>query len=117
MALTIDGHDYVDVHHGNVFQWLILGNFILPSSTTLLTKQKFLEHQGFDGQFRSAEETEFFITFIKRNGFYVSGFSAHGISQVGVGPHEQQIILIRKRFAGAYENCVDDHLIYRNFAK
>lgn len=51
---------------GNIYKYLFLGNFILPSS--ILLKRNSLSKTGlFDERYRVAEETEFFLRFSKLN--------------------------------------------------
>jgi GT2 family glycosyltransferase len=53
---------------GTALKWLMVGNFLQPS-TVLVRKSAFLAAGGFDGQFRYAEDTEFFLRFAKATPF------------------------------------------------
>ena len=110
----IEDHACIDVYLGNVFQWLMLGNFILPS-TTLITKQKFLEHQGFDTQFRSAEETEFFLRLSKETDFMYLDFPLTGYRKSESGLTSNKLFLLENGLRALMKNCVDDQLIYDKF--
>lgn len=52
----------VDTWHGVAFRWLMLGNFLMPS-TVMLRRSAFDAAGGFDANFRYAEDTEFFLRF------------------------------------------------------
>ena len=56
----------INFYWGNIYKYLFLGNFILPSST--LFKRNSLSKTGlFNERYRVAEETEFFLRFSKLN--------------------------------------------------
>jgi len=56
----------IDCFWGNVYQYLFLGNFILPSSV-ILTRDSLKEVGLFNEGYRVAEETEFFLRYAKHN--------------------------------------------------
>jgi glycosyltransferase involved in cell wall biosynthesis len=60
------GGKTIDCFWGNVYPYLFLGNFILPSSVIL--KRESLKEVGlFNERYRVAEETEFFLKYSKHN--------------------------------------------------
>ena len=60
----------IEYYWGNIYKYLFLGNFILPSS--VLFKKSSLKHVGMLNEaYKVAEETEFFLRFSK---FYDVGF-------------------------------------------
>jgi glycosyltransferase involved in cell wall biosynthesis len=62
--------DYAEVEtwYGNAFRWLMVGNFLMPS-TVAIRKAAFAAATGFDPAFRYAEDTEFFLRFAKKTQF------------------------------------------------
>lgn len=57
-----------DTYFGNIFRWLIMGNFILPSAI-VIRKETFLKEGGFKNEFRNAEDTELFLRLAKKHNF------------------------------------------------
>jgi hypothetical protein len=58
----------IDLHYGNVFASLILGNVILPSAV-LVRMDAYHAVNGFRPEFRNAEDTEFFLRLAKEFSF------------------------------------------------
>lgn len=58
----------IDLHYGDVFPSLILGNVILPSAV-LVRSDAFRAVSGFRPEFRNAEDTEFFLRLAKEFSF------------------------------------------------
>lgn len=58
----------VDTWFGAPLRWLMLGNFLMPS-TVVVRKSAFLAAGAFDRDFRYAEDTEFFLRFAKHSSF------------------------------------------------
>ncbi len=58
----------VDTWYGSAFRWLMLGNFLMPS-TVVVRRETFVAAGGFDADFRYAEDTEFFLRFSKTSPF------------------------------------------------
>jgi len=54
----------VPLYHGRIFAWLVLGPCILPSAC-VFRKQVVDEYGGFDPEFRSAEDMEFYLRLAK----------------------------------------------------
>lgn len=67
----------VDTYRGSGLPWMILGNFILPSSV-VMKRRLFLEHGGFDEGFAVAEDTELFLRLAKATGFLYIDLPLHG---------------------------------------
>lgn len=59
---------YCDIYSGNIFKWLIVGNFILPSAVVIRTEAYRRAH-GFNNEFRVAEDTEFFLRLAKDHNY------------------------------------------------
>ena len=60
----VTGKQGIDLHYGDIFQSLILGNVILPSAV-LVRRDAFHGVNGFRPEFRNAEDTEFFLRLAK----------------------------------------------------
>lgn len=56
----------IEYYFGNIYEYLFLGNFILPSSV-ILKKQSLIRTGLFNEKFRVAEETDYFLKFSKQN--------------------------------------------------
>jgi glycosyltransferase involved in cell wall biosynthesis len=60
------GDNNIEYHWGNIYDYLFLGNFILPSS--VIAKKETIVSSGiFNEELRVAEETDFFLNYSKNN--------------------------------------------------
>ncbi|MET0026769.1 MAG: glycosyltransferase family 2 protein [Candidatus Thiodiazotropha sp.] len=99
---------------GNIFQRLILGNVILPSS--IVISSKLLNSLGgFDPSFRKAEETEFFLRVAKYEdlGFVTLPLAGYRIGNGGLTSNLHD--LLEHGMRALYKNCVDDQQIYEKY--
>ena len=100
-----------NVAHGNVFRWLVLGNFILPSSV-VVHRDLFEDCGGFDPQFKSAEETEFFLRLAKQTAFFYIDLPLAGY-RVGQGGLTGNIpVLLTNGMRALFKNAVQDPNMY-----
>lgn len=68
LSTDVPAFSQVDTWFGEAFRWLMLGNFLMPS-TVAIRRRRFLEAGGFDNAFRYAEDTEFFLRLSKTTPF------------------------------------------------
>jgi glycosyltransferase involved in cell wall biosynthesis len=59
-------NDVIEYYYGNIYKYLFLGNFILPSSV-LIRKMSLVEVGILNEEYKVAEETEFFLRYSKSN--------------------------------------------------
>lgn len=111
--------DYVDqaskeieIYAGNVFEWLILGNFVLPS-TVLISRNTYLESKGFDPEFRSAEETEYFLRCAKFVDFVFINAPLAGYRSMQNSLSGNTLPLLERGLNALRKNCLDDRDVYR----
>lgn len=118
------GHEFNDKDHccvyiGNVFKWLILGNFILPT-TTVIRKDTFLDSGGFDVEFRIAEDTEFFLRLARLTifGFVDLPLASYRKSALSItGSSSNRLTLLRSGQKALVKNCMKDKSLYEKFGK
>lgn len=118
IALQLSGCPWqsIDIFQGEAFPWLILGNFILPSSV-VMRRENFLKEKGFDTSFRSAEESEFFLRFSKSNNLtYIDlPLAGYRISPNSLSKNIET--LLKNAMRALIKNCVEDPITYRKYKR
>ena len=99
------------VAHGNVFRWLVLGNFILPSSV-VIHRGLFDRCGGFDPEFKSAEETEFFPQTGETDGVFLYRPAIGWIPSRSRRTYRQHSSPVEQWYACTFQECSSrsDHL-------
>lgn len=99
------------LYGGNAFKWLIHGNFILPSAV-VVRKRAFHQTGGFDQNFRSAEETEFFLRCARAMDFaYIdSDLAGYHISREGLTGNLGSLVTNGMR--ALLQNVIADRNLY-----
>lgn len=93
---------------GNAFRWLMLGNFLLPS-TVAVRKRAFEAAGCFDREFRYAEDTEFFLRFAKLASFlWIEAPLAGYRSEAGTLLTGNMLPTILNATRAVVKHCVDD---------
>lgn len=104
----------VDTWSGQPFRWLIVGNFLMPS-TVAMRRSSFLAAGGFDPEFRYAEDTEFFLRFGKQAGFTWIDASLCGYRQApGTLLTGNMLPTIRNGTRAVVKHCIDDAEVLRS---
>lgn len=111
------GVDYVDTYYGNGFKWMILGNFILPSSV-MIKRNLFIDEGGFDPGFKVAEDTELFLRIAKKTDFLYIDYPLHGYrrssgSLMAKNVKETLVYGIN----GIHKNCLNDEAVKIKYRK
>lgn len=103
----------LDTWYGNAFRWLMLGNFIMPS-TLVIRKSVFESGGGFDAQFRYAEDTEFFLRFSKAVHFLWVDAPLTGYRrEAGTLLTGNMLPTIRNAARAVVKHCGEDADVYR----
>jgi GT2 family glycosyltransferase len=98
----------VDTWHGSAFRWLMLGNFLMPS-TVMMRRAAFEEAGGFDANFRHAEDTEFFLRFGKSRAMMWVDCPLTGYRRAAGSLLTSSMYLTTRNGARAVErHCVED---------
>jgi glycosyltransferase involved in cell wall biosynthesis len=112
---TVGDWPSAPVYTGNALYWLMMGNFIQPS--TLLIKRKlFVESGGFDEEFRVAEDTELFLRLSKRADYsYVDlplmTYEVRGGSLL----HANLLLTVISGTRALVRHCVEDREVYERY--
>lgn len=119
IGYDFNGKDYFYVYIGNIFKWLILGNFILPT-TVVMRRDVFLDSGGFDTRFRFAEDSEFFLRLAKFTAFGfidlpLAGYCKSALSTTGSIANRLSILQAGQEVL--VKNCLNDKSVYEKFAK
>jgi hypothetical protein len=102
----------VDTWHGSAFRWLMLGNFLMPS-TVMMRRSAFDEVGGFDAGFRHAEDTEFFLRFGKSRAMMWVDCSLTGYRRTAGSLLSSSMYATTRNGARAVEkHCVEDAAVY-----
>ena len=102
------------IYIGNAFEWLVLGNFVLPSSV-VINRNEFRRQGGFDPSFRSAEETEFFLRISKSIDFAYINLPLSGYRKVAGGLTKNVARLLGNGMAALMKNAYDDSAFYQKY--
>jgi glycosyltransferase involved in cell wall biosynthesis len=116
IEIIINDWSTAKIFSGNAFPYLILGNFILPSSVTV-RRDFYLEIGGFDIAFKSAEETEFFLRAAKYLNFnYIDmPLTAYRKSAGGLTGNIPK--LLNNGMKALFKNAVEDRVIFKRYRK
>ena len=102
----------VDTWHGSAFRWLMLGNFLMPS-TVMMRRAAFDAAGGFDANFRYAEDTEFFLRFAKSRSMVWVDCPLTGYRrEAGTLLTGNMYSTIRNATRAVEKHCVDDVSVY-----
>ena len=108
----IDAIGSVDTWHGSGFRWLMLGNFLMPS-TVIIRRKAFDEATGFDANFRYAEDTEFFLRFGKARQMVWADCPLTGYRrEAGTLLTANMYPTVRNATRAVEKHCVDDVEVY-----
>jgi len=105
-----------NLYNGNALRWLILGNFVLPSSV-IIRRDLYMEIGGFDPTFRSAEETEFFLRLSKHTAFNYIDLPMTGYRKFSGGLTGNIPILLDNAMRALDKNTVQDSTVFSNYKK
>ncbi|MCG7869718.1 MAG: glycosyltransferase [Candidatus Thiodiazotropha taylori] len=111
-TISIDGRDEtISSYWGGLFPELAYGNLILPSSV-VIDKQLFTQYRGFDVNFRSAEETEFFLRLSTSESFcYIdSELCGYRLSDNSITSNKEP--LLKQGLSALKKNCISNVDIY-----
>lgn len=112
-----NGTAYVDTYSGNGFKWMILGNFIMPSSV-MIKRKLFVDKGGFDTEFTVAEDTEFFLRLAKDADFLYIDHPLHGYRRSAdslLARYLKETLIYGIR--GLEINCLFDEKVMRKHKK
>lgn len=112
----IEPNKAICVYWGNVFRWLILGNFILPS-TVIVEKKYFLNSRGFDTGFVVAEDTEYFLRSSKKADFGFVGMPLTQYRWVRSGLTSNLEKLLYYGMKALVKNTVEEPECYKKYRK
>lgn len=103
------------VYTGNALYWLMMGNFIQPS-TLLIKRELFLESGGFDVEFRVAEDTELFLRLSKSVDYsYIDlplmTYEVRGGSLL----HANLLLTVVSGTRALVRHCVDDREVHDRY--
>jgi glycosyltransferase involved in cell wall biosynthesis len=108
----IAGIGAIDTWRGSGFRWLMLGNFLMPS-TVLIRRTSFDEAGGFDANFRYAEDTEFFLRFGKSRTLVWADCALTGYRrEAGTLLTANMYPTVRNATRAVERHCVDDAAVY-----
>lgn len=103
----------VDTWSGSGFRWLMLGNFLMPS-TVMMRRTAFDAAGGFDADFRYAEDTEFFLRFGKARTMVWADCPLTGYRrEAGTLLTGNMYPTIRNAVRAVERHCVDDVSVYQ----
>jgi glycosyltransferase involved in cell wall biosynthesis len=103
----------VETWFGEPFTSLMIGNFVLPS-TLMIRRRAFDAIAGFDGAFRFAEDTEFFLRLAKVRPFlWVDAPLTAYRRAAGTLLTGNMLPTIRNSTLAVVKHCVDDAAVYR----
>ncbi len=108
-----EGWRRVDTWFGQPFTSLMIGNFVLPS-TLMIRRRAFDAINGFDGSFRFAEDTEFFLRLAKVRPFlWVDASLTAYRRAAGTLLTGNMLPTIRNSTLAVVKHCVEDAAVYR----
>jgi glycosyltransferase involved in cell wall biosynthesis len=105
------------VYSGNALYWLMMGNFIQPS-TLMMERALFLESGGFDEEFLVAEDTELFLRLSKSVDYsYVDlplmSYEVRGGSLL----HSNLLLTVESGTRALVRHCVEDREVYERYRR
>lgn len=104
----------VDTWTGHAFRWLMLGNFLMPS-TVAVRRAAFVQVGGFDPEFRHAEDTEFFLRFSKSAAFLWVDAALTGYRRAAGSLLTSNMFPTTLNGTRAVvKHCVEDAAVYRH---
>ncbi len=103
---------FAHVCRGHVFPWLLLGNFILPSAV-VIKKSFFDSLGGFDINFRTAEDTEFFLRASMHSELHYIDLPLTGYRESTNGLTSNIERLLDNGMKAVFKNAVNDPEQYR----
>ncbi len=106
----------VPIYMGNAFPWLVLGNFILPS-TAVIKRSAFMSLSGFDENFRYAEDTEFFLRLSKDLNFFFIDLPLTGYRAFSGGLSSNAESSLENGMQALFNNAVNDPRQYKRYKK
>ncbi len=107
----------IGIHYGNIFEWLILGNVILPS-TAFVRKNVYEEENGFNPEIRNAEDTEFFLRLGKKHNFLYIDYPLISYRRSSSSLLATSMLkTIRNGIRAVEMNCKEDGETYRKYKK
>ena len=107
--------DSMNLHFGNAFYWLIMGNFVLPSSVAI-RRTAFLGQNGFTDEFIYAEDTEFFLRISKQVNFMYIDLPLVGYRRTTTSLLSTSMLqTMENGIRSIYKNCVEDEAIYKQY--
>lgn len=112
---SIEEGDSIDIYSGNCFSWLILGNFIMPSSV-MIKRKLFLAQGGFDPEFKVAEDSEFFLRLAKTTRFFYIDHPLHVYKRSSkslVSMHLKE--LLEYGIKGVEKNCSSNEIVREKY--
>ena len=113
-AVSASSVSSVDTFSGNPLRWLMLGNFLMPSTVTI-RKAAFEACGGFDPDFRYAEDTEFFMRFAKSSRFLWIDASLTGYRrEAGTLLTGNMLPTIRNATRAVVKHCIEDESVLRS---
>jgi glycosyltransferase involved in cell wall biosynthesis len=116
ISLTKQDKSTIPLYYDNIFQWLILGNIILPSSI-VFHRRLYRNHGGFSPDFRSAEETEFFLRLAKKMSFGYIDMPLAGYRKSRGGLTGNIPFLLGNAEKALRMHTINDTAIYRKYKK
>lgn len=116
LSLTKQHLSNIPLYYDNIFQWLILGNLILPSSV-VFHRRLFKEYGGFSPDFRSAEETEFFLRLAKKVPFGYIDMPLAGYRKGQSGLTGNIPYLLANAEKALRLHALDDAAVYQKYKK
>jgi hypothetical protein len=103
------------IYYGNVFWWLLLGNFIMPSCV-LIRRETFLKANGFNPSYPVAEDTELFLRLSKTRDFMFVDLPLSGYRKAEAGSlTKDPKPLMEYAIKALVENCLNDAACYQKF--
>jgi glycosyltransferase involved in cell wall biosynthesis len=109
---AVKGIGAIDTWYGSGFRWLMLGNFLMPS-TVMIRRTAFDDAGGFDANFRYAEDTEFFLRFGKSRSMVWADVPLTGYRrEAGTLLTGNMYPTVKNATRAVEKHCVDDHSVY-----
>jgi len=94
----------------------MLGNFDSPIGT-IIKKDIYLAYEGFDTQFKVAEDTEFFMRLAKTTKFAYLDLTLAGYRRSQVSLTSDKLSLLQNGLKAFTKNCVDDKSVFNQYRK
>lgn len=113
---NLDVTKNINIYSGNGLKWMILGNFIMPSSV-MIRRELFLAEGGFDPEFKVAEDTEFFLRLAKKIDFTYIDCSLHYYQRFSNSLISNTENTIISGIKGIQKNCLTDNNITKEYQK